>query len=69
MRDLDLLNQWLVLMRQRALQHGHMLALGEKPSLLTIKALAIQAEFCDRVREALGVLANNPDKFIKEYLP
>jgi hypothetical protein len=68
-RDLDLLNQWLVLMRQRALQHGHVLALGDEPNVVSIKAMAIQAEFCDRVREALVVLANNPDKFIKEYLP
>ncbi len=69
MRDLDLLNQWLVRQRQHALQVAHAHALHPDASLLVLRSAAIQAEFCDRVREAVVMLANNPDKFIKEYLP
>lgn len=68
MRDLDLLNRWLVKQRQSALQYGHSLALSKDVDVVTLKALAIQAEFCDRVREALKVLANDPGSFIKEFL-
>lgn len=68
MRELDLLNQWLVQQRQCALQFAHATALGREPNLLQIQALAYQAQFCDRVRDAVKVLAKDPGKFIQEYI-
>jgi hypothetical protein len=67
-RDLQLLSRWIVLQRQRALQHAHHAALAHDGDLLTIKACAIQAEFCDRVREAVVVIEKDPAKFIQDYL-
>jgi hypothetical protein len=69
MRDLELLNEWLVLQRQHALYHAHSHALDPRGELLLIKVCAVQAEFCDRVREAIRVLTKDPGQFIKEYLP
>lgn len=68
MRDLDLLSRWLVEQRQIALQYAHCLALSSEADLFHLKAVAMQAEFCDRVREAVKVLGNDPGKFIQEYL-
>lgn len=68
MRELDLLNRWLVLQRQAALQHAHGCVLSRDIDVPRLKALAYQAEFCDRVREAVKVLANDPGKFIQEFL-
>jgi hypothetical protein len=67
-RDLDLLNRWLVLQRQSALQYAHSHSLSPNADLLTIRALAHQAEFIERARAAVGVLSNDPAKFMKEYL-
>lgn len=68
MRDLQLLSRWLIRQRQAALQYAHSHALNPSGDLLTIKALAHQAEFCDRVREAVVVIEKDPGKFIKDYL-
>lgn len=68
MRDLDLLNRWLVQQRQSALAHCHYMAMASDTDLLQLKALAFQAEFCDRVREAVKVLAKDPGQFIKEFI-
>lgn len=68
MRDLDLLNRWLVQQRQAALQVCHYRLLGRDTDMLELKAMAYQAEFCDRVREAVKVLAKDPGQFIKEYV-
>lgn len=68
MRDLDLLSRWLVQQRQLALQVAHGYALSRDTDMLQLKALAIQAEFCDRVREAIKVLAKDPGQFIQEFL-
>lgn len=68
MRDLDLLNRWLVQERQHALQFAHSVALSPAADLVTLRSVAMQAEFCDRVRAAAKVLANDPGKFIKDYL-
>lgn len=69
MRDLDLLNEYLVRLRQEALQQAHQNALHEHPSMLWIQTYARQAELCNRIREAVKVLANDSGKFVKEFLP
>lgn len=68
MRDLDLLNLWLVQQRQAALQMCHFMAISRDTDLVQLKALAFQADFCDRVREAVTALAKDPGTFIKDYL-
>ena len=67
MRDLDLLHQYLVRLRQERLQQGHAKALGDG-ALVDIKICAYEAELCDRIDRAARVLANDPGKFIKEFL-
>lgn len=67
MRDLDLLHQYLVRLRQERLQQGHAKALGDG-ALVDIKVCAHEAELCDRIDRALKVLANDSGKFVKEYL-
>jgi hypothetical protein len=69
MRDLDLLGEYLVRLRQEKLQHGHQLALQDDPSLLCIQVSAREAELCNRIRDAVKVLASDPGKFIQEFLP
>lgn len=69
MRDLDLLGDYLVRLRQEKLQHGHQLALLDNPSLLWIQTCAREAELCNRIREAVKVLAKDSGQFVKEFLP
>lgn len=69
MRDLDLLNEYLVRLRQEALQQAHGEALSREPTMLFIQTWARQAELCNRIRDAVKVLANDPGKFLKEFLP
>ena len=69
MRDLDLLGEYLVRLRQEALQAAHQNALQEHPSILWIQTYARQAELCTRIRDAVKVLASDPGKFIQEFLP
>jgi hypothetical protein len=68
-RDLDLLGEYLMRLRQEKLQHGHQLALLDNPSLLWIQTCAREAELCNRIRDAVKVLASDPGKFIQEFLP
>lgn len=73
MRDLDLLTEYLVRLRQERLAHAHVLALahytGTEGQLLQIKVAAHEAELCTRIRDAVKVLANDSGKFMKEFLP
>jgi hypothetical protein len=68
MRDLDLLGDYLVKLRQENLQAAHQLALIDNPSLLWIQTYARQAELCTRIRDAVKVLAKDPGQFIQEFL-
>ena len=73
MRDLDLLNEYLVRLRQEKLQIAHQQALASDPDLgrhlFYIRLTAHEAELCNRIREAVKVLANDSGKFVKEFLP
>ena len=69
MRELDLLGQYLLRLRQQCLQNAHQLALDDQPSLLWIQTYARQAELCERMHAAVKVLAQDPGKFIQEFLP
>lgn len=72
MRDLDLLGDYLVKLRQEKLQLAHAQALETDPEpsrqLFHIKVTAHEAELCSRIREALKVLAKDPGQFIQEFL-
>jgi len=68
-RDLDLLNEYLVRLRQERLQTAHNQAIANEPSLLEIRVCAREAELCTRIREAVVVLARDPGKFLQEFLP
>ena len=54
--------------RQERLQQGHAKALDTDSSLAEIRIYAHEAELCTRIRDAVKVLANDPGKFIKEFL-
>lgn len=72
MRELDLLNEYLVRLRQEKLQLAHQQALQpDDPGrhLLNIRVSAHEAELCSRIREAVKVLAKDPGQFMKEFLP
>jgi hypothetical protein len=69
MRDLDLLGDYLVRLRQEKLQLAHQHALQANPSLLTIQVNAHEAELCTRIRDAVKVLAKDSGQFVKEFLP
>lgn len=71
MRDLDLLGDYLVRLRQEKLQQAHAQALAnDEPArqLLYIQISAHEAELCNRIRDAVKVLVNDPGKFIEEFL-
>jgi hypothetical protein len=68
MRDLDLMAQYLLKLRQEKLQTSHKLALQEHGSKLSIKVNAHEAELCSRILGALKVLTNDSGKFIREFL-
>lgn len=68
MRDLDLMAQYLLKLRQEKLQVAHKLALQENSTSLHIKVTAHEAELCSRIMGALKVLTNDSGKFIKEFL-
>ncbi len=71
MRDLDLLARFLMRCRQEKLQLAHQQALqSDDPErqLLHIRVSAHEAELCNRILAAAKVLANDPGKFIKDYL-
>lgn len=68
MRDLDLLEQYLIRLRQDRLQQGHEYALESPANLTRIVVCAHEAELIDRVRAALQELAKDPGEFIKRNL-
>ena len=69
MRDLDLLNEYLVRLRQERLANAHSLTLATNPNWPLVQVCAHEAELCTRIRDAVKVLANDPGKFLKEFLP
>lgn len=69
MRELDLLVNYLQRLRQEKLQMAHARALEDHNDLTHIRICAHQAELCARMLAAVKVLANDPGKFIKEFLP
>lgn len=72
MRDLDLMAQYLLKLRQEKLQLAHQQALIADPvpvqQLMYVKVSAHEAELCSRILGALKVLTNDSGKFIKEFL-
>ncbi len=68
MQELELLGEYLVKLRQEKLLMAHVEALGSEPSLSAIRTRAHEAELCTRIRDAVKVLANDPGKFIQEFL-
>lgn len=70
MRELALFEQYLIQLRQEKLQHSHA-ALVSGPNVADLewaRVYAHQADFIDRVVQALRALNNDPGQFIKEYL-
>ena len=68
MQELELLGEYLVKLRQERLQQGHAKALDPSSALADIRICAHEAELCTRIRDAVKVLANDPGKFIQEFL-
>lgn len=68
MRDLALLEQYLVRLRQERLQQGHGHALKTAPDLTQIVICAHEAELVERIRGALKELEKDPGQFVKGYL-
>lgn len=70
MRDLDLLEQYLVRLRQEMLQASHRTLIGDfnDIAMREARALALQAELVDRIRGAVKELAQDPGQFVKGYL-
>lgn len=67
MRELDILTQYLLHLRQEKLQRGHLFAL-DSDDMVRVRVCAFEAELCERIREAVGVLKEDPGQFIEKYL-
>lgn len=68
MRELELLGEYLVRLRQERLQQGHAAALATRADIGDIKACAREAELCSRIHAAVKTLAKDPGHFIKDFL-
>lgn len=70
MRDLDLLQQYLVRLRQELLQDSHRTLIGDfnDAALRNARSLAQQAELVDRIRAEVAELAKDAGEFIKRNL-
>lgn len=72
MRELDLLEDYLVKLRQEKLELAHKQALASDPDLgrhlFYIRLSAHEAELCTRIREAVKILTKDPGQFIREFL-
>lgn len=68
MRELELLSDYLVRLRQEKLHRAHAQALGDDPRVVHIAVTAHEAELCNRILAAVKVLAHDPGKFIQEFL-
>lgn len=67
MRELSLLGQYLMQLRQDKLQLSHQCLLnGAEPEKARI--LAHEAELVHQIREATFVLDDDPGKFLDKYL-
>lgn len=71
MRELQLLSDYLVRLRQEKLQqaHAHALKAPEATSFTFVAIRAHEAELCDRIHTAIAMLDKDPGKFIQDYLP
>jgi hypothetical protein len=69
-RDLDLLEQYLIRLRQELLQESHAILTGNwsDEGLRHARALGLQADLVDRIRGATKELAKDPGQFVKGYL-
>lgn len=67
MRDLELLGDYLLQLRRERLEMAHAEALTGA-DIARIRIYAHEAELCQRIRDAVKVLANDSGKFIEEYL-
>lgn len=68
MRDLQLLDDYLVRLRQERLQLGHLRALSAEASLAELQIYAHEAELCTRIRVAIKALEHDSGKFIEDFL-
>lgn len=68
MRDLQLLEQYLIRLRQERLEQGHEHALKAAPDITQIVVCAHEAELVERIRGALKELEADPGQFVKGYL-
>ena len=68
MHDLQLLDRYLLRLRQERLQQGHAKTLEAGATLIDIKVCAFEAELCSRIHAAVKVLEHDPAKFIEEFL-
>lgn len=68
MRELELLGDYLLQLRRERLEMAHAAALVTDGTLEQIRVYAREAELCSRIREAVKVLANDPGKFIEEFM-
>ena len=67
MRELDLLRQYLVKLRQDQLEMSHR-CLVHQGRARAARLSAHKADFCDEIREAVNVLDNDPGQFIEKYM-
>lgn len=69
MRDLTLLSERLVRLRQDCLKMAHHKLISSGTDLFDVKLLAHKAELCSMLLGEIKILAEDPGKFIKEFLP
>jgi chorismate mutase len=67
MRDLQLLDDYLLRLRQERLQLAHAEALT-KADIGHIRIYAHEAELCNRIRVAIKALEHDSGKFIEDFL-
>jgi hypothetical protein len=69
-RDLDLLEQYLMRLRQSLLQESHSMLIGnfDDTAMRHARSLALQAELVDRIRGAVRELGKDAGAFVKGYL-
>lgn len=70
MSELDLLDQYLVRLRQEKLQQSHATLIGDlnDTALRNARHLALEAELVERIRAAAKELAADPGQFIQRNL-
>lgn len=70
MRELELLSQYLIRLRQERLQQGHATALGAQDgsAFVAIVARAYEAELVSRILLAVKDLEKDPGLFVRNHL-